>query len=59
LTGRSEALADYKEPRAGDVRDSQADNTRARECLNYQTLVGLEEGLQLTIDWWKQSRYAR
>lgn len=58
LTGRADARAEYREPRAGDVRDSQADNTRAREKLDYQTLIGLEEGLQLTIDWWKQSRYA-
>ncbi|HEY0545252.1 MAG TPA: SDR family oxidoreductase [Pyrinomonadaceae bacterium] len=58
LTGRAEAQAEYREPRAGDVRDSQADNTRARETLDYQTLIGLEEGLQFTIDWWKQSRYA-
>jgi nucleoside-diphosphate-sugar epimerase len=58
LTGRDDARAEYRESRAGDVRDSQADNTRARDALDYQTLVGLEEGLQLTIDWWKQSRYA-
>ncbi len=59
LTGRAEVKAEYKEPRAGDVKHSLADNTRAKEMLTYQTLVGLEEGLQLTIDWWKQSRYAR
>ena len=59
LTGRADAQADYREPRAGDVRDSQADNRLAKEALNYQTLVGLEEGLQRTIDWWKQSRYAQ
>jgi nucleoside-diphosphate-sugar epimerase len=59
LTGRDDAKAEYREMRAGDVRDSQADNTRAREMLDYQTLVGLEEGLQSTIDWWKQSRYAK
>ncbi len=59
LTGRDDAQAEYRETRAGDVRDSQADNTRAVEMLDYQTLVGLEEGLQLTIDWWKQSRYAK
>jgi nucleoside-diphosphate-sugar epimerase len=59
LTGRDDAQAEYRETRAGDVRDSQADNTRAKEMLDYQTLVGLEEGLQLTIDWWKQSHYAK
>jgi nucleoside-diphosphate-sugar epimerase len=59
LTGRDEVEAEYQEMRAGDVKHSLADNTRAKEMLDYQTLVGLEEGLQLTIDWWKQSRYAK
>jgi nucleoside-diphosphate-sugar epimerase len=58
LTGRTDAQAEYRETRAGDVKHSLADNTRAKEMLDYKTLVGLEEGLQLTIDWWKQSRYA-
>lgn len=59
LTGKTDVGAEYGEPRAGDVKHSLADNTRAREILNYKTLVGLEDGLQLTIDWWKQSRYAK
>jgi Nucleoside-diphosphate-sugar epimerases len=59
LTGKTTVEAEYKETRAGDVKHSLADNTRAKEMLDYKTLVGLEEGLQLTIDWWKQSRYAK
>jgi UDP-N-acetylglucosamine/UDP-N-acetyl-alpha-D-glucosaminouronate 4-epimerase len=41
----------YASPRAGDVRDSQADITKARRLLNYAPLVGLEEGLRRTIEW--------
>jgi nucleoside-diphosphate-sugar epimerase len=41
----------YREPRAGDVRDSQADITRARALLGYTPLVDLEEGLRRTLDW--------
>ena len=59
LTGKTEVQAEYREPRAGDVRHSLAENTRAKEMLDYKTLVGLEEGLRLTIDWWKQSRFAK
>ncbi len=59
LTDKTGVEAEYKETRAGDVKHSLADNTRAKEMLDYKTLVGLEEGLQLTIDWWKQSRYAK
>jgi UDP-glucose 4-epimerase len=56
---REDAETDYREPRVGDVRHSLADITRARELLGYTPRVGLEEGLQKTIDWWKQSRFAQ
>jgi nucleoside-diphosphate-sugar epimerase len=59
LTGRGDVAAEYREPRVGDVRHSLADITRARELLGYAPRVGLEEGLEKTIDWWKQSRYAQ
>ena len=59
LTGRNEMKADYAPIRAGDVRDSLADLKAAKAVLGYQPEVGLEEGLQLTLDWWKTSRFSR
>jgi nucleoside-diphosphate-sugar epimerase len=41
----------YKEARAGDVKDSQADITKARTLLGYSPLIGLEEGLRHTLEW--------
>src|SRR5438477_12254990 len=41
----------YAEPRAGDVRDSQADITKAKALLGYEPTVGLEEGLKRTLEW--------
>jgi len=41
----------YQPTRAGDVRDSQADITKAKDLLGYAPLVGLEEGLAQTIAW--------
>jgi UDP-glucose 4-epimerase len=38
-------------PRVGDVRDSQADITLARERLSYEPTVSLEEGLAQTLAW--------
>ncbi len=58
LTGKAHVNADHQEPRAGDVVHSLADISRARELLNFEPRVGLREGLKLTIDWWKQSRFA-
>jgi nucleoside-diphosphate-sugar epimerase len=59
ITGRTDLEAEYRETRVGDVRHSLADIARAREFLGYEPGVGLEEGLRKTIDWWKQSRFAR
>lgn len=58
LTGKADVSVDYRAPRAGDVLHSLADITRARELLGFEPRVGLREGLQSTIDWWKQSRFA-
>ena len=59
ITATGNVEAEYLEERKGDVKHSQADNSKARELIGYEKLVGLEEGLQLTIDWWKESRFAK
>jgi len=45
----------YREPRAGDVRDSQADISKAKALLGYTPTVSLEEGLKLTLDWFRRA----
>ena len=57
ITGRTEVQAEYRPPRVGDVRHSLADITQARTLLGYEPRVGLEEGLRLTMEWWRQSRF--
>jgi nucleoside-diphosphate-sugar epimerase len=59
ITGNPSVEADYQDARKGDVKHSQADNSRAVECLGYKKIVGLEEGLTRTIDWWSKSRFAK
>lgn len=46
-----EVKPSFGPPRAGDVRHSCADISRARELLNYQPIVDLDEGLKRTLDW--------
>jgi UDP-glucose 4-epimerase len=41
----------YGPPRAGDIRASWADGSRAREVLGYEPGVGLEEGLRRTVEF--------
>jgi nucleoside-diphosphate-sugar epimerase len=48
----------YGPPRPGDVRDSQADLTRAKTILGYEPTVSLTEGLQRTVDWYRAQRPA-
>jgi nucleoside-diphosphate-sugar epimerase len=58
ITGRDSVEIDFQPERKGDVKHSQADNRYAVEWLGYEKLVGLDEGLRKTIDWWKASRFA-
>lgn len=58
ITGRDDIAIDFQPERKGDVKHSQAGNALAKEWLGYEKLVGLEEGLKKTIDWWKSSRFA-
>jgi len=44
--------ASYGPPRAGDVRDSQADTTAAVKELGHAPRFTFEEGLRLTLDWY-------
>lgn len=47
----SHLQAIYKDVRSGDVKDSQADISKAERLLGYKTIVTLEEGLRRTLDW--------
>ena len=42
-------------PRAGDVRDSLADITKARDLLGYSPRVPVRDGLQKTLEWFRSS----
>jgi UDP-glucose 4-epimerase len=43
----------FEPPRAGDVPDSQADITLARERLGYQVSVDFHEGIRRTAAWYR------
>jgi nucleoside-diphosphate-sugar epimerase len=42
--------ADYREPRPGDVRDSLADISKARQLLGYDPKISFRAGLARTLD---------
>jgi nucleoside-diphosphate-sugar epimerase len=49
---------EYAPPRPGDVPESLADVSLARELIGYQPSVAFEEGLQRTIAWIVEQRAA-
>jgi UDP-N-acetylglucosamine/UDP-N-acetyl-alpha-D-glucosaminouronate 4-epimerase len=51
ITGKK-IKAKHDPPRTGDIKDSQADISRARDLLGYRPLVDFEKGLKLTWDWY-------
>lgn len=46
----------YEPPREGDIRDSQADISQAREFLGYEPQVSFEEGLARTFEWYRETQ---
>ncbi|OFW14905.1 MAG: Vi polysaccharide biosynthesis protein VipB/TviC [Acidobacteria bacterium RIFCSPLOWO2_02_FULL_67_21] len=46
----------YAASRAGDVRDSQADITKAQRLLAYRPTVSFAEGLRATVEWYRASQ---
>jgi UDP-N-acetylglucosamine 4-epimerase len=44
----------HREPRDGDIRDSLADISKAQQLLGYQPQYSFEQGLPLTIEYFKQ-----
>jgi len=51
-----EVAAAYGPPRPGDVRDSQADTTAAVADLGHAPQYSFEEGMRLTLEWYRASR---
>lgn len=54
LFGR-ELPVEHGEPRAGDVRHSQADSSRLHELFPDVEAVPLEDGLRATVDWFRSA----
>ena len=55
ITGKS-LEAKYEPPRDGDIRDSQADISQARELLGYEPQVTFEDGLARTFEWYRETQ---
>jgi UDP-N-acetylglucosamine 4-epimerase len=43
----------YRENRAGDIRNSLADISKANKALRYSPTIKIEEGLKITLEWFK------
>jgi nucleoside-diphosphate-sugar epimerase len=52
ITGKKAKL-EYVEAQKGDLRDTLADTSKAREVLNWQPEVSIEKGLERYISWFQ------
>jgi UDP-N-acetylglucosamine 4-epimerase len=50
----AKVVPNYGPPRAGDIRDSLADISKARNLLGYQPEIDIHEGLKIAMDWYRQ-----
>lgn len=44
----------FREPRAGDIHDSQADISKAQRLLGYDPKFDFKNGLKITVDYFKK-----
>ncbi len=51
-----EIAAQYGPPRAGDVRDSQAETATAVRELGHAPRFSFEEGMRATLEWYRNQR---
>ena len=47
--------AEYADTRAGDIKHSLADISRAKKLLGFDPRIDFEQGLRLAIDWYKEN----
>ncbi|PCJ28386.1 MAG: LPS biosynthesis protein WbpP [Flavobacteriales bacterium] len=44
----------YREDRPGDVKDSLADISLAKELIDYNPKIKIDEGLEITVEWFQK-----
>ena len=47
--------AKYTSERAGDIKHSNADISKAKDLLDYNPEYSMDKGLELTIEWYKEN----
>ncbi len=52
IAGR-DVSPEHREPRKGDIRDSLADISKAKERIGYSPEYDIEKGLRETVDWFR------
>jgi UDP-N-acetylglucosamine 4-epimerase len=52
----SNVVPEYGPDRAGDIRDSLADISKAQRLLGYNPQVRIREGLKQTLEWFKHNQ---
>jgi UDP-glucose 4-epimerase len=50
----NEPRIEFRSPRVGDVRHSQADITQITQTIGYQPTVTFDQGLEITCKWYTQ-----
>src|SRR4051812_35160275 len=55
LLGRSDLIPTYGPERAGDVKHSQADLSKAQAVLGYKPIVEFRDGLRETLVWYRET----
>ena len=47
----------HGDPRPGDIKDSLADVSLAKELIGYEPKILVDEGLKRTVEWFLQNKH--
>lgn len=56
LLGKDESFIEYVKDRPGHDRRYAIDFRKAKEELNWEPIVGLDEGLKIMVEWYKENQ---
>jgi nucleoside-diphosphate-sugar epimerase len=55
VLGRPDLTAEHAPERMGDVKHSLADLQKAKDTIDYQPIVDVDRGLEVTCQWYRET----
>ena len=55
LLGKNHIEPIYTDPRAGDIKHSLADISKAKKLIGFEPSISFDQGIRRAIDWYREN----